>query len=93
MRGLEIRADFAMARVLEVIDQDWAADAERLALLGAWGLGYDDYGAGISEQPPLFQGEPQLLREWTRGQRSAWLDEDMADRPGCASGEPCSVHD
>lgn len=97
MRGLDIRAKYAHARIaVEVL----GAGKELLSeiLWDAEALGRYDYESDRwLDLPAMFKGEPDLASAWLTG----WRDQaemaemaEMADCPNChdGSGNPCHIH-
>ncbi|EHP44213.1 hypothetical protein OR16_04527 [Cupriavidus basilensis OR16] len=81
MRGLAIRADYALAKVMHASYADSENEALDLciALSDARCLGYRDYNNEEFDVPVMFADEPDLVSAWhdgqdqaTRAQMDAW---------------------
>lgn len=73
MRGLEIRLNFARAKLtLSIFDDFDVADFDLSEVLrDAEALGHYDYQDGIASPPILFKDVPLLFRAWKIG----WYDQ------------------
>ncbi|MGY2492819.1 hypothetical protein [Cupriavidus sp. CP313] len=73
LRGLAIRADFALAKVMCASFPDSENDELDMcvALSDAQCLGYRDYLAGEFDVPVMFADEPDLVAAWEDGQDQA----------------------
>jgi hypothetical protein len=97
MRGLDARMLLVRARVAETLhgrDGALAADLAFDAQLEAEAQGYRDAMAGLPDPPPLFAGEPSLLRPWQAGYDRFQEALEMRDCPHCddGTGDPCPCH-
>ncbi|HGO6073739.1 TPA: hypothetical protein ACK3Q6_004481 [Burkholderia cepacia] len=91
MRGLNIRVEYALAKIEEITDPEshWML----YALHEAEAEGYRDYRR-YDSAPIMFADVPELVRAWTAGYDSAALCEELENCPLCqaAQGDPCPVH-
>ena len=73
-RGLDIRASYALAKVLFAAFADEASElALAAALQDAEALGHNDFRHGILCVPTMFRGEADLMAAWWSGQALANL--------------------
>ncbi|KUZ80112.1 hypothetical protein [Burkholderia ubonensis] len=91
MRGLEIRAAFALATVAQIIDPD--TDEMLMVVIDAECQGHIDYLNGEA-LPTMFADEPVLRRAWKRGHRDGGYSAELEACPHCnaGTGNPCPVH-
>ena len=91
MRGLEIRAAFALATVAKIVDPD--TDAMMMVVIDAECQGRVDYTNGDA-LPTMFADEPVLRRAWKRGNRDGELSAEIDACPHCndGTGNPFHVH-
>lgn len=87
MRGLDIRIDYARAKVLD-------AELMLSVLIDANCQGREDFYSGCDDVPIMIKDVPELVCAWKEG----WRDErelaEMMDCPGCndCTGNPCHIH-
>ena len=67
MRGLNIRADFATAKIHMLINADAANEEATCVIREAENQGFSDFVDGIYDVPLLFVGEPELVQAWNKG--------------------------
>lgn len=93
MRGLDIRANFALAKIAKAIGIDPEGDELWEALQEAEFLGHCDYRSD-RPVPILFQDEPSLVKAWESGFDFAAESAEMAECHGCndGTGNPCPTH-
>ncbi|KWN65955.1 hypothetical protein [Burkholderia stagnalis] len=91
MRGLEIRAAFALAKVAQIVDPD--SNEMLMVVMNAESQGHIDYLNGEA-LPTMFADEPVLRRAWRRGNRDGALSAEIEACPHCndGTGNPCHVH-
>ena len=94
MRGLDIRAAFAIAKIKTLINADAENEAILIAMFDAEREGFGDFERDISELPLLFVGEPTLVQAWNRGYDFAAECSEMAECSNCQDGigDPCRTH-
>ncbi|VWC52650.1 hypothetical protein BLA23254_08048 [Burkholderia lata] len=92
MRGLNVRVEYANAKIAEIVDPN--SDAMCFALNEAEAEGYRDYHARLDSVPVMFADVPGLVTAWQSGQNFAADCEEMENCPYCkaAHGDPCPVH-
>lgn len=92
MRGLNVRVEYANAKIAEIVDPN--TDAMCLALNEAEAEGYRDYHARLYSVPVMFADVPGLVSAWESGQNFAAECEELENCESCkaARGDPCPVH-
>lgn len=98
LRGLDIRARFALVKVLATIYTE-VEEYERAdfhgSLCDAVSMGYHEFWSHrIEEVPAMFVDEPALVEAWECGNHQAMQSEEMAHCSGCKNelGDPCPYH-
>ncbi|HDT4320181.1 TPA: hypothetical protein QHN47_005286 [Klebsiella aerogenes] len=94
MRGLELRIQWGMARVMHTIDYVKAECEMVDAQIGAQFEGYHDFSAGENEPPHMITDVPELVSAWKDGWFTAAGFAETKACPECQndSGEPCWIH-
>ena len=94
VRGLTIRIQWGMARVMRVIDPVKARSEETDALIEAQQAGYQDFGLGEFTLPHMFADEPQLVKAWNAGVQFAASCHETENCEFCQSEESecCPLH-
>ncbi|ELP9302694.1 hypothetical protein U3E08_004190 [Salmonella enterica] len=94
VRGLNIRVQWGMARVMRVIDPVKARGEEADALFEAQQAGYQDFGLGEFTPPHMFADEPQLVKAWTAGMQFAKSCDETENCEFCQreESERCPLH-
>lgn len=95
MRGLQIRCDMALAKVMAPIDPEQANWLVHDAEHSAFCLGTQDYHLESDQVPALFDGEPTLIASWKNGHLFSWQSAEMEACPNCnagTGGDPCPFH-
>lgn len=67
LRGLNIRMQFAKAKVMRVIDSDKAEREMADVLESTFFSGFLDCGVWLQTPPVMFADEPALLAAWEDG--------------------------
>ncbi|BAG48007.1 hypothetical protein C6Q28_17090 [Burkholderia multivorans] len=92
MRGLDVRVNYALAKIKAIVDPQ--SDLVIASLYDAQAEGYYDYQAGVYSVPTMFADVPELVAEWEWGQQMAEECDAVSQCPDCQndSGNPCPVH-
>jgi hypothetical protein len=81
MRGLDVRAAFALGKILRISTPVEGEDAMSEATMDAEALGMRDHHQGLTEPPVMFADEPLLETAWRTGYAFAARDADSDDNP------------
>lgn len=98
LRGLDIRVEYALAKVLEVTDPEAALEVIGLSVVpAAEYLGGREYyeGIDIERHPLTFQGVSELEEAWRWGWERECDWEQMQACEYCqdqSTGNPCPLH-
>lgn len=92
MRGLNVRVQYANAKIAEIVDPN--TDAVCLAWHDAQAEGYRDYQEQLDSVPVMFADVPELVSAWYSGYEMAAEDEEVSHCLDCnnGSGNPCPIH-
>lgn len=91
MRGLNVRVEYALAKIEEITDPE--THSMLYALNEAEAEGYRDYPR-YDSAPIMFADVPELVSAWTTGYDFAAECEELENCPMCeaAHGDPCPAH-
>lgn len=96
IRGIDARTMLAKANVQLTIHGNESEEylyAHLDAVIEADALGYCECSdPSICDSPALFKGEAELTSAWESGWDRAAVSAEMANCPGCQTGDPCSSH-
>lgn len=92
--ALDIRAKYALSKVIAGVDSETGADLAVDALEDAQVLGHNTVGAEINEPPVLFLDEPWLVDAWRNGIGDRDQVTALLACSGCndGTGKPCALH-